>query len=312
MINLKNKYIYIIKMYEYILIIFSFILVMISIIYAINIKKEKLYPYTTNTMNEEVFCINLVGDYFLSQITNGQLVNGYRYATSLEINNALQNGMIINGVKSGDIALYMTDFYYNSSRNPNGYITNIGDFSNNTQIVFNPSTDINNSTYWVFIKGYKPDILYSKIPQMIFETPNANILSYIGVLPWNSSQLYCDAPLNDGKNEVFLVKAQPMPINYNEVITVLNNGYTLATVNQINWCISRGMSYGYCGNVLCDDGNNNLTNINIFPGLDKSNYCGYDRLAIWGVKPAQPNYIISTITTTITNFNDKKYSLYDK
>lgn len=308
-------------MYETILIYLAILLVVLSIVYSIYLYYYRipLYPYSKNTMNIEIFCVQLPGQYLLQQNNNAKLLNGYNYATDIEINNALANGMSIPGVKDGDVALYLSAGYYDPTVSPYGYITKAGDFSTNKYINFSASIFNNNATYWVFLKGYKPTIDYSTSPNMYFyQNPNIESNAVI-TMPWNSKQWNNDAPRTVGNYEVFLVDVRPFPSSLQFVNSQLQGGYTLATIDQINWSISRGLSNGTCANITYTDGINLVDNP-IFPGLSQLNpqtnppsSCGSSNyLAIWGIKPATPSTVFSSFASTnIQNFNSKKYSLYN-
>lgn len=302
---------------EYGLIVAAIVLIIYNII-MVFYNSTSLFKYAKNTINIEVFCVKLTGINLLQGTSsNAQLRGGYSYATNNEINQALSNGMRIQGVADGDIALYLTPDYYTSSASPSSYDTRFSDFSTNSPVNFPNSNSTNNSsaTYWVFIKGYKPDVLYAGDVNMIF-VANQNIQNYIAIQKWNPSQWNSDAPKTLGDNEVFLVNVNPFPSTLDYINQSLNGGYTLANIDQILWSISRGLSYQSCQNptYLNDTGDGLVLNP-IFPGIQipPSMPCNASRtLAIWGIKPASAKTAFSNFAnTTILNFNNQKFSLYD-
>ena len=302
---------------EYGLIVAAVVLIIYNII-MVFYNSTSLFKYTKNTINIEVFCVKLTGINLLqSSSSNAQLRGGYSYATNNEINQALSNGMRIQGVANGDIALYLTPDYYTASASPSSYDTHFGDFSTNIPVNFPNINSSNNvsATYWVFIKGYKPDILYSGNANMIF-VANQNIQNYIAIQPWNQSQWNSDAPKTLGNNEVFLVDINPFPTTLDYINQALNPGYSLANIDQILWSISRGLSYQSCQNPTYLNQNEDGLILNpIFPGIQipPTTPCNTSRtLAVWGVKPMSAKTSFSNFAnTTILNFNNQKFSLYD-
>lgn len=272
---------------------------------------QKITPYGVDSMNIEVFCCSLVGFGRLQTNNNiGQLQPGYNYATASEINQCLVDGMVIPGVQTGDLALYLDDGYFDGSRAPNTYVCQQGDFSSPHQISFTPSTTyVKQTNYWVFIKGNKPTQEYGNDQNIIF-TSDSNIVSYSGVLPWNTKQWNSDVidEISSGGAEVFIADITPIPSDITFLRDSLHSEFTLATPNQVFWAISRGLNHGQCNNIqFAPLDSKNLNSLVVEFGCSSP----ISTYAIWGPKPKNPTDVFSTFSSTkIHNFNDKKYSLY--
>lgn len=264
-------------------------------------------PYTVNSMSTEVFCCKLVG-YGRLQTSgnNGSLQPGYNYATASEINAAQSNGLRISGVASGDCAIYLDDGYMDPTKAPNLSLLKAGDFSTGNYVTLvNTTTYLSQTNYYVFLKGYKP--LSGTDLTTIFQS-NSNIVSYVGILPWNSTTWNSDTDgtSSDG-NEVFLATIVPASTDITFINDSLSSGYSLATSDQIYWSVSRGLNSGMC-NIVTFLNESSLV----------STYIPFNCMAttgvyaFWGKKPATSNGVFSTFSsTTIQKFNNKKYSLYN-
>lgn len=291
-----------------------------------------IFPYSPATfMVKEVFIVKVFGRNLLG---SGALVPGYSYASTLQINQAISNGLRCT-VSKGDWILYASS---DSATNydPNGMIAQGTEFSDGNYISFVSQPNPHNQTsgqYWVCLYGYKPittsDVWYRLFwhdPDSPIETPN-----YTGVQTFNPTS-WNDTSLNGSSegNEVFWCSFSGSPATPDSFTFV--KGFDFATSDQYLWSFSRGLGDGWQQSVTFTVPGSvssafqtvvsvlngtfavpNMTtcssNCSVFDYYQK----GVKMYAIWGNKAdatkASGN-IVNGITATIYPFNSTKSSQY--
>lgn len=220
----------------------------------------------------ELFAVVCTGTHVLG---DAQLADGYRYAKSSEVSDALSQGMRIHDVDNGFYALYSSPDPISNSKFPNVYITSEGDFDKNVDINLpakSAKTDDGHHTFIAFVVGIKPikslnDERFTVLRNSnehndVMDVQNKYILTPQKTIPWNYTSWFSTSPIelfeNLDDNEMFIIEMpRDKKVTKESVIgQLMSVGYNMATPIQMKYSVAHGLSQGSINRVvMLNDGN---------------------------------------------------------